>query len=312
MSNAPCPILQIAMAAACGAMLMTPAPAAASPVSLSHSYSLDTLIQGTSTSMVFDLTSYLFNQGFAPADVVGGSVSVFGFSDAVYGAPQAGPNFNTRTLAIGTRVLSYSYEVAPTIYCSYPAGCYVHGGYTASWSDVFVDYSQTSDREIRFTDTVADQMQVNIGASLSTGVVSLLPANVGNFGSYQADGLRTSDCVNNGCNQTFLYSRERDVYSALAGALGVTQTLDTLALLGLRSSGTVDIDFAAPVGQFRLNQVSFDLTLRQPVALLGTTGNQAHAVSEPAALPLAGLALALALSLGGLHRCARPAARSAG
>ena len=88
-------------------------PAQSGPITVSQTVSLNTLMQqGASSSLQFDLSSFLAGQGFTPAEVVSGQVSVFGFSEASYAAPQADPySYNQQTTQTGSHTSWYSYYV---------------------------------------------------------------------------------------------------------------------------------------------------------------------------------------------------------
>lgn len=284
------------------------APAQAGPVTLSHSVALNTLLQaGGSTSLSFDIGSFLANEGFATSEVLGGSVSVFGFSEASYGPAQPAPygDYNVQTSASGTHTGWYSYYVSGYSSCGWWS-CYYSPGYTY-WSPYTIqDYNRTSDRDRLRTDAVADQMQVTVGNTSGTDTASTQSSSAGNFGAYIYDGTINSNCWNGNCSYTTLYHRERDLYSAVYGDLAVSVGLDAAALLDLDDDGLLQLGLAAPVGHFNLNTVSFDLLVQKttpPQLLDGRSGADADAaVPEPAGLALTALALAAALAAGRRRR----------
>ncbi|MDO9286786.1 MAG: hypothetical protein Q7U26_17995, partial [Aquabacterium sp.] len=239
------------------------APAQAGPVTLTHSVALNSLLQaGASTNLSFDIGSFLANEGFATSEVLGGTVSVFGFSEASYGPVQNNPQsgYNVQTTPDGGHLAYYTY--------------YVYGGYRCGWSycsysypttgSYYVqDYRQTSDRDLLHVDAVADQMQVTIGNTSATDTASTQSSSAGNFGAYIYDGTLNGACPNGTCSYTTRYHRERDVYSAVYGDLSVSVGLDAAALLDLDDDGLLQLGLTAPVGHFNVNAVSFDLLVQR-------------------------------------------------
>lgn len=287
------------------------APAHAGPVTLSHSVAVNTLLQpGGSTSLSFDIGSFLANEGFATSEVLGGTVSVFGFSEASYGPAQPAPygDYNVQTNASGSHTGWYAYYVSGYRSCGWWS-CYYSPGYTY-WSPYTItDYTQTSDRDRLRSDAVSDQMQVTVGNTSATDTASTQSSSAGNFGAYIYDGTINSNCWNGNCSYTTLYHRERDLYSAVYGNLAVSVGLDAAALLDLDGDGLLQLGLAAPVGQFNVNSVSFDLLVqsaRRPQLLDGQSAVDVDAgattVPEPAGLALTALALAAALAAGRRRR----------
>lgn len=293
--------LSLAIAAA-GAIAS--APALAAPVSISHSVTLNTLLQNSSSSLSFDLNSFLASEGFTAAEVLGGSVSVFGFSEASYGAPQYGSDYNTQSYASGAHTAYYSYYVQGYQSCSWWGYyCYYSGGYTAYQQYSITDYTQHSDRDVTRSDSVIDQMQVTVGASMASATVNQTSSSAGPFGQYLYDRTN-SNCWYSQyyvCSYTDIYHREREVYSATYGALAVTEALDLTALADLRSDGQLSLLVAASVGQFNLSSISFDLAVKHQIAQQQNSLISSN-VPEPRSLPLTALALAAAIVAGGYHR----------
>lgn len=284
-------------------------PAAASPVTLSQSVGLNALLQqGGSSTLSFDIGSFLSGQGYSASEVIGGTLSVFGFSEASYGSPQAAPygDYNVQTSANGSHTAWYAYYVPGYSSCRWWGGCYYSPGYTYYSAYQVQDYQRTADRDLLVTDAVADRMQVTVGSSSASDTADTHSASTGNFGAYIYDGTINAGCQS--CSQTTLYHRERNVYSAVYGALEVSLALDAAALLDLRDDGQLQVGLAAPVGQFNVNRISFDLLaqrLAKPQAAALTSG-VASTVPEPTGLALSALALAAALATG--RRRKQPAA----
>ena len=276
-------------------------PAVAGPVSVSHSVSLNTLMQGSGSTLNFDLNNFLSSQGYTASEVVGGSVSVFGFSEASYGSPQYGNDYNTTTYMSGSHNAWYSYYVQGYQYCGWWSGCYYSGGYTAWASYSVYDYNQVSDRDVIHNDNVADQMRVVVGGTVATDTAATHSNSTGSFGSYLYDSTTGTGCWGDQCSHTTVYHRERDVYTAVYGALDVTETLDLTALLDLKTDGVLGLGISAPVGKFSLNAVSFDLLVQHEFAQ-ALKAVPANAVPEPPNLALTLLALAAAAVAGRLHR----------
>ena len=276
-------------------------PATAGPVTVSHSVALNTLMQGNGSTLNFDLNNFLSSQGYTAAEVVGGAVSVFGFSEASYGAPQYGSDYNTTTHVSGSHTAYYSYYVQGYKSCGWWGGCHYYGGYTA-WASYNVnDYTQLSDRDTARSDSVADRMQVTVGNTTGTDTADTRSSSAGSFGGYLYDYTNGTGCWNDSCNHTTVYHRERDVYSAVYGALDVTQTLDMTALLDLQGDGVLGVGVSAPVGQFKLTAASFDLVVQHQIAQR-LNAQSVSTVPEPQSLPLTAVALAAAALAGGWFR----------
>ena len=292
------------IAAAAGAIASMPAQSG--PITVSHSVSLGTLMQpGASSSLQFDLSSFLAGQGFTPTEVVGGQVSVFGFSEASYAAPQADPyGYNQQTHQTGSHTGWYSYYVQGYSYCSWWSGCHYSGGYYAWASYAIADYTETSDRDIRHTDAVADRMQVTVGATTTSDTASTTSTSSGVYSGLIYDATYYDNCWNGNCSYRTVYHRERNVYSAVYGDLQTVSLLDSAALADLRGDGILSVGLAAPVGQFMLNSISFDLVVQHPLpqVLQPKVAGTGTSVPEPGSLALVGLALAAALGTGSLVR----------
>jgi hypothetical protein len=280
-------------------------PTQAGPITVSQSFSLNSLMQqGASSNLQFDLSSFLAGQGFTPAEVVGGQVSVFGFSEASYGAPQTDPyGYNEQTVQSGSHLGWYSYYVQGYSYCSWWSGCYYSGGYYAWASYTIYDYQQTSDRDIRHTDDVADRLQVTVGAVTASDTASAVSSSASGYSGLIYDTTYYDNCWDGNCSYRSVYHRERDVYSAIYGDLQTVSALDSAALADLQGDGILLVGLAAPVGQFMVNSVSFDLIVQHALAAAqSTAASDAAAVPEPGSLALVGLALAAALGGGSLLR----------
>ncbi|MEK8053284.1 hypothetical protein AACH10_23715 [Ideonella sp. DXS22W] len=306
--------LSAALAASAGALAVAPAQAA--PITLSHSVTLSTLLQqGQSANLSFDINAFLTAQGHSASEVVGGEVSVFGFSDASYAPGGVSADYNVQTVGAGSHLHTYSYRAYYSY--SYTCGswlnkrtCYGGGWYYAYATQNIPDYARYADRDIYQVDAVADQMRLTVGGTVLTDTADTRTQGAGNFGAYLYDGFE--GCYTTECSRTSLYHRERNVYSAIGGELALTASLDPVALADLQGDGVLGLNIAAPVGQFGLRSVSFSLLLNEPMLLpvsaplSGTTGGS---VPEPAGVALTGVALAAALAAGG--RRVRQRGRSA-
>jgi hypothetical protein len=291
------------IAAAAGAIASMPAQSG--PITVSQTVSLNTLMQqGASSSLQFDLSSFLAGQGFTPAEVVGGQVTVFGFSEASYGAPQADPNsYNQQISQTGSHTGLYSYYVEGYSYCSWWGGCYYSGGYYAWAPYTIYDYTETSDRDIRRTDAVADQMQVSVGATTVSDTASTQSSSEGLYSGLIYDATYYDNCWDGNCSYRTVYHRERNIYSAVYGDLQAVALLDNDALADLRGDGILSVSLGAPVGQFIVNSISFDLLVQHtPTVLSPSASGTPTDVPEPGSLALVGLALAAALGAASLVR----------
>lgn len=285
--------LPIALAAAAGAIAV--APSAAAPITLSQSFTLSSLLQpGGSAALSFDVNSFLASQGQQASQVVGGQVSVFGFSEASYGAASTYGDYNVNTVTSGSHLAWYSYYVSS--YCSWWSwSC--SGGYTAYASYYVDDYTRYADRDMIYTDNVADQMRVTVGQSSATDTASTYGSSISPYSAYIYDG--TSGCYSDYCSRTTLYHRERNLYSSISGALDVSLALDALALSDLSTDGILDLRVDAPVGQFALQSLRLDLEL---APLLISTSPTGGSVPEPAVIGLTAVALAAAVAAGRRRR----------
>lgn len=303
--------LSAALAASAGALAV--APAVAAPITLSHSVTLSTLLQqGQSANLSFDINAFLTAQGHSASEVVGGEISLFGFSDASYANAGASADYNLRTEASGAHAYQYSY----TQWYSYSYSCGFWGmrtcwssyPYTQTATAWVQDYARYADRDLYRTDNVADQLQLQVGQTVLTDTVDTRSQSATDFGVYLYDGTSVP-CGNDTCSRTTLYHRERTLYSALAGDLNLTTPLDAAALLDLQGDGILGLTVGAPVGQVALRSLSFNLLLREPLLLpvaAPSAGPSASTnVPEPGSMALGAVALAAALAAGRL-RARRP------
>ena len=252
------------------------ATAQAAPINVSETFTLNTLMQGSSSPLSFDLGSFLTGQGLAAANVVSGQVVVHGFSEASYLTSYSEYSGYQQT-GVTSHQASYSYYV-PGYTCSW---CWSSNpGYTQYVNYQVQDTLETRYRDVRHIDSVADSMQLSVGNSTASDTVDLHSTSTGDYGGnrYEGTAFRGYDSHGNS-SYSYRYNRERDVYDALYGALDTTLSFDTAALLDLRSDGLLGMNIDA-TGQFRIQSVVFSLDVDTPT------------VPEPGSLALAGSALA--------------------
>jgi len=267
---------------------ITSIPAAGAPISVSQTFTFDRLISGASNAFSFDLASMLASAGLSASGVESGSLVVSGFSDPSYGSPATAYG-SYQTVSTSTRTVTADYWVPPYTY-SYRCGifsyCYrTNPGY---WR---TDYYTVDDRhdermvDIRHADTVADTLSVHVGDSTVSGVAasSLNVQNAYGQRTYEGNSCSYYDYYGN-CSYTYYYSRQRDVYSAIYGAVNASLGLDGTALTALKNSGQLDLNLAMDIGQMTLQSIRFDLLLVDP-------SDSSTSVPAPGSLMLASSAL---------------------
>ena len=286
--------------------VLAASPASASTVSVSEVVTLNTLLQGTSTSLSFDLNPLLARSGFRPDEVVGGLVSVYGFSDADYTATVTSPYAAYSPMVTGTHTGYYSYYVPGYRSCGFWS-CRYYSGYTAYAAYTVYDYQVLRERTVDHIDSVADTLQLKVGASQASAAASQTYARSDAWTGYSADpGGSTCNRDSYGnCSYTTVYNREQHRYQAVYGALQTQLALDGNALADVNADGLLQVDLTATLGQMRVESISFELLLQPtPQGLLSVLGSSANAnaIPEPASLPLAGLGLAAAAAAAASRR----------
>lgn len=251
------------------------ASAQAGPVTVTQSFSLSTLIQGSGSPLSFDLNSFLTGQGMSAANVVSGQVVVHGFSEASYLQNYSSYGGYSQ-IGSSSHQASYSYYV-PGYSCSW---CWSYNpGYTQYvnyWIDDSIESRYIDNKHV---DNVADEMRVRVGNTTGSDTADQHSSSATGYGGYNYEGQSVRYYDGNGnASYTTRYNRQQDVYEAVYGALDTAVSFDTAALLDLRSDGVLGMDIGA-VGQFRLTSVDFTLAVDNDIP-------------EPGGLALAGVALA--------------------
>ncbi|MBI5428956.1 MAG: PEP-CTERM sorting domain-containing protein [Nitrosomonadales bacterium] len=260
------------------------APASATPVTISQSFSLSQLLSGGSANLQFDISAQLSSQGFAATDVISGGLVAYGLSDPAYGAPaaQAYGAYNVTGTTSHTGYYSYYYPGYSS--CSWWGGCYYSPGYTAYAPYTVTDYIETRSRDVLNQDNVADVMQVTAGGTSATATASQTLHTVSPYGAATSDGSYCTYDYYGNCVVHYQYSQQRDVYDAIYGQLQQSLGFDALALQDIWTDGILNVGVGAPVGQFLLQNI--DLTVQVEHAAPGPS------VPEPGTLSLMGAAIA--------------------
>ncbi len=266
--------------------VVAPAPAQAGVIDISETISLSDLLSGNSTNLHFDLASLLTSAGVSDADVLSGTLVVYGTSDLSYGAanPQPYGGYNLT----GYSSHSYTYPYTYSYSYSYSCGswgwstCYGTGYATAYATGYATDYIYTRSRDVVFTD-VTDTMTLTAGTDAASGSDSLTLHDVGNYlaPNYEYQSGGGSSPI------SYYYNQERDVYNATYGPLAASLTLDATALGELQGGGLLDASVAATAGQFKL--MSAQLTVQ---ANTHPSAQPSTSVPEPNTLALFGAAAA--------------------
>lgn len=287
------------MAAAAAAAAST--GASALPIVVSQTVNLGQLLNGTSDVLHFDLSGTLSDRGLSAANIVGGSLVVYGISDASYGAGQAG-SYSGYEL---TGSSAYAYQ-------AYTGGGYSSCYYYSSWSGgrscyyVPATYTPATEtrndllrsRDITHLDNVADTMVTTLGGSQATGTVGTAAPILSDYTNRTLDNQTVAY---NGYSRTIntYYSRERNVYEGRYGALEAMLDMDQEALRDVILDGIIDAQVSASTGQFRLLSATLSVDVLNPPpppALQATVASGAAPanVPEPGALALAAAGLAAA------------------
>jgi hypothetical protein len=276
------PLSLALLAAGC---CLSATPLLAAPVLLNQTIQLSNSLDRNSVSLNFDLGSFLSGQGFGSKDILSGSATLHGYSDAQYGAATPTAYSGYQVTGQTSHQAQYSYYVPDSNNC----GSWWNG-YRGACGNAHYEYVQygvqdtnsTHFRDVKHEDLVADSMRLLIGASSATDVAETRSASIGNYGAAQFENsvCKSTDGHGN-CSFDNRYARQRDTYSAIYGALDTSLSFDAAALLDVRNDGILGVGFSADAGQFKLSSISFDLLVEK-----------AAVVPEPASLLLAGTALA--------------------
>ncbi|WP_310388236.1 PEP-CTERM sorting domain-containing protein [Roseateles sp.] len=273
------PLSLALLAAGC---CLSATPLLAAPVLLSQTFQLSNSLDRNSVSLNFDLGSFLSGQGYGSQDILAGSATLHGYSDAQYGAATPTAYSGYQVTGQTSHQAQYSYYVPDTYNCGWWGSSSCGNGHTQSVQYGIQDINSTHFRDIKHEDLVADSMKLLIGASSATDLAETRSASIGSYGAAQFEGTvcRGVDTRGN-CSYDHRYAQQRDTYSAIYGALDTSLSFDAAALLDARSDGILGVGFEANAGQFKLSSISFDVMVEK-----------AAAVPEPASLLLAGTALA--------------------
>lgn len=257
--------------------------AQATPISMSDTVTLGSLLNNQSTTIHYDATNLLAAQGLTRADVTSGSLVVYGLSDVSY-QTSADPYGAYFVSGSSQRAVAVPYTYYQTVYVQgspYSCGfwgnstCYNSYTYQQQYTGYYyfgvTDYSETEQRNIEHRDTV-DTMTVSVGATSGSTQDSVVGHTVGAYGAasqqYSSGGGYYS-------NYTY-YNQERDVYDSVSGPLELALVLDAMALQHLRDTGFIDITVGAG-GQFSLQSIGVSMT--------GSAADR-NAVPEPASIIL--------------------------
>lgn len=294
----------LVLAATAGAIAAGPLSAA--PISVSETVTLgNVLSQGSSAALHFDVGAMLASQGLAGDQVVGGQLTVFGFSDAAYGGQSTSSDYALGENAGSHYYTAYGYSPGYSYsYCSWWSGCtyYYYPGYSYAYTATAYDTKVTTYQTTTHSDAIIDAMALTAGTASAAGTVSTTQnSTLTAYGAPIYDGL--VGCTDPSCSYTYAYHRVRDLYLDYSGALSASVALDSQALADIAIDGILDVNVGDTAGQFRLTSASFDLLVRQPV--IAFNGLSATAVPEPPAWPLAAVAIGAMLAL----RARRPGSR---
>lgn len=263
-------------------------PAAGAPISISQTFTFDRLISGTSNALSFDLAPMLASAGLSASGIESGSLVVSGFSDPSYGSPTTAYG-SYQTVSTSTRTAYANYWVSPSYYwysCGWFSTCSgISPGYWTTSPYTVVDSQVERMVDIRHADTVADTLSVLAGDSTASGVAvsSLDVQNAYGQRTYDGSSCSYYDYYGN-CWYTSYYSRQRDVYSAIYGAVNASLGLDGTALTALKNTGQLDLNLAMDIGQMTLQSIRFDLLLVDP-------SDSSTSIPAPGSLMLASSAL---------------------
>lgn len=269
----------IGVAAALGAAVA----AQAATVTVTHTLSLDQLLDDKGTTLQFDLSSVLSAQGLQPQQVLSGALVVFGVSDASYGAGAPQPWGPYQTLSSSSYLAYYS------------GSCY-YSTWGFSRCYYYPVYGSTTElgrsRDVLYQDAVADRMLVGLGTSQAFDTVDQHGSSTGTYGAWTY-----VDTVTSGLDRTVYYDRARDTYDALYGDLSVTLAMDAAALQDFATDGALQADVLMQAGQARLQGATLSVVVDDtPPVLVATTPTGPNAVPEPDSMTL----VAAAALAGGL------------
>jgi hypothetical protein len=261
------------------------AGAIASPVTVSQTFALGQLLNGSATTLQFDLGSTLAGQGLTAMNVLSGNVVVYGVSDAAYGPTSAQAYGAYTQEGSNSYIAYYAYGGGGYQSCSYSwwgaASCYYE---PVHYSPVYAtDQQFLHSRDLLHADTVADRMDVSIGGVTGSALANTFSSVTDAYGQQNFEAAYRNG--SNGYNR--YYNRERDVYEALSGSLSVDLGLDTTALADFAADGMLSAQVSAGIGQFRLTSAVLTLQIDDAPA---------PGVPEPGSLALGGIAAAALLA----------------
>jgi hypothetical protein len=222
------------------------AATSATPITVSETVSLSQFMSnGGSTTISFNLGSQLAAGGQSAGGILSGDLVVFGYSDAQYTATAADPYSGYAV----TNSYNHGVSVPYTYYhyCSSWSWSCDSGPFTGYYYASVTDYEYTRTRDVHHIDQTADTMSIAAGGSSASGSVSDHTYGVGGS-TTRSDG--TGGSYQGG--YAYYYSRDRDVYEAIAGQVQATLHLDALALTDLKADGLMSASVSALLGSFHL------------------------------------------------------------
>ena len=268
--------------------------AEATPVTISQTLSLGTLLNGGgSVPGLFDINALAASAGVTgnykvqAAQVIG-----YGYSDIVYSNSYQGrdtDSYSSNTHYY-TVAYAYYYPVAYTYYGTWScwSGCtgyYLAQG-TAYYTVPVTDHYIYQSDKVAVT-TPGATMEFTAGSNVQT-------VTAPNIVSGTTTGAYSNYAVNpNGFNGfDYYYLREVDTYSGAYGPLTATATLGSADLTNAAQSGQIQWHFTNLLGQFHANSVSLNATIEavpEPgtllvfgAGLLALLGTRRRKVVEPA------------------------------
>lgn len=250
-------------------------------ISVSETISLNQVLNGGSTSALFNIGSILDARNLQTTSIVSGSVAAYGASEAFYNREEPQPYSAYNVTETSQRTVSRSYYRSGYRSCSYSSwgssSCYYYPGQTYTYYTTVQDQTLLRSRDILNIDDVADTLEVSAGGVSATDSVDQLSTSTSPYGEPQFDGSAGSDSY----GYSYYYSQERDTYEAIFGELEVLLDLEPGGLNELRTDGKLNVGLSALLGQMYLS----DLTLTLQV----DDNSEPVTVPEPGSLALFGI-----------------------